>query len=157
MKAPTDSASIDTTQDTVLNIPISIPTSDIQFRKPHDAMFTVQSGAGTEVLRIDEKGFTYLGERVEDAGEARRVFIAAMGVLVGYEPPRHDSMLGKQLVACVEKLFSHFEAAGIEPVAFSNDPAQHLMYLAGVALMDLEREKEAALRASIAEPQLGLG
>lgn len=32
---------------------------------------------GTEVLRIDKSGITYLGERMNDAGEAHRALIAA--------------------------------------------------------------------------------
>lgn len=154
-----NTAMIDTTADTTLPLTLTIPNGDseFQFRKPHEAMFVVASGAGTEVLRIDEAGFTYLGERVADAGEAHRAFIAAMGVLVGYEPPRHDGMLGKKLVRCVETLHSQFSAAGIAPVPFSNNPSEHLMGMAAEALFDLEQEKAAALRESVAEPQLGLG
>jgi hypothetical protein len=34
---------------------------------------------GEEILRVDEKGMTYKGVRIEDAGEAHRAFIEAMG------------------------------------------------------------------------------
>ncbi len=35
-------------------------------------------GGGEEVIRLDEKGMVYMGKRIEDAGEARQAFLAAM-------------------------------------------------------------------------------
>ena len=37
---------------------------------------------GTEVLRLDGEGMTYKGQRVEDAGEAHRAFMEAMGAVL---------------------------------------------------------------------------
>ncbi len=35
-------------------------------------------GTGTEVLKLDKDGFVYKGERINDAGEAHRLFIQVM-------------------------------------------------------------------------------
>ena len=38
-------------------------------------------GASAPVLVLDEKGMTYKGQRIEDAGEAHRVFLETMALL----------------------------------------------------------------------------
>lgn len=37
--------------------------------------------AGGEILRLDEKGMTYKGQFIEDAGEAHKAFIETMNIL----------------------------------------------------------------------------
>ena len=41
---------------------------------------------GTEVMRLDLTGMTYKGQRIEDAGEAHRVFLEAMKVMMNGGP-----------------------------------------------------------------------
>lgn len=44
--------------------------------------FMVRSGSEHEpVLTLDEGGFTYKGQRIEDAGEAHRAFLEVMGMI----------------------------------------------------------------------------
>lgn len=39
---------------------------------------TFHAGASTEIMRLDEQGMTYKGQRIEDAGEAHRAFLEVM-------------------------------------------------------------------------------
>lgn len=44
-----------------------------------DNTVTFHCGAAhEEILRLDDKGMTYLGKRIEDAGEAHRAFLETL-------------------------------------------------------------------------------
>ena len=45
---------------------------------------------GTEVMRLDLTGMTYKGQRIEDAGEAHRVFLEAMKVMMNGGPKEDE-------------------------------------------------------------------
>jgi len=61
---------------------------------PHSSHITMPEtsvifnfGKHGEIMRIDKDGMTYKGQRIEDAGEAHRAFLKAMGdVLKGATP-----------------------------------------------------------------------
>jgi hypothetical protein len=45
------------------------------------AAFATFTPGGAEIMRIDKDGMVYMGKRIDDAGEAHRAFIDAMGRL----------------------------------------------------------------------------
>ena len=54
------------------------------FKEPNTIIFSCLPG--TEVMRLDLTGMTYKGQRIEDAGEAHRVFLEAMKVMMNGGP-----------------------------------------------------------------------
>jgi hypothetical protein len=67
-------ATVDTSRATVYdngNISIGKPVSEGEI--------VLKPSNGTEILRITNTGFIYMGKTIEDAGEAYKIFMSVMG------------------------------------------------------------------------------
>jgi hypothetical protein len=59
---------------------LTVPSSEaLAFRAPAENRVAFHCGTERkEIMRLDEQGMTYMGQRIEDAGEAHRAFLKAM-------------------------------------------------------------------------------
>lgn len=58
----------------------SIASQDLTFTTSINPQITFHCGpAHEEIMRLDSRGMTYKGQRIEDGGEAHRAFLEAMG------------------------------------------------------------------------------
>lgn len=51
-----------------------------------DASVTFNVNSGVEILRLDDRGMTYKGQRIEDGGEAHRAFLEVMAQMKPSSP-----------------------------------------------------------------------
>jgi len=61
---------------------LAIPDAHIEVKPSNEFRFNKESG---EVLRLDERGFHYKGQTIDDAGEAYRLFMNWMNNATGEE------------------------------------------------------------------------
>ncbi len=49
------------------------------FAPAADTLITFSLPPGVEIMRLDDQGMVYKGQRIEDGGEAHRAFMEVMG------------------------------------------------------------------------------
>ena len=63
-----------------LSTPTPTPTSNSQ-QLENDSVTFHCGPHGREIMRLDEDGMVYKGQRIDDAGEAHRAFLQVMGAM----------------------------------------------------------------------------